>query len=159
MSDWQRELEDRADAAEAAKSTKPKTEAEKDPLLQVGTRYDHYTELIDKYLLAISRVKATYERFPNASDYQKWARYEAFVRIMREEMDKLGNIETKIWPLRNFIETTKPKVSEEVKKEVLRQGEALRKKYGDAWERKPETGRPDSDGEEDEPGFARRGSD
>lgn len=155
MSDWERDLDARAAAAKS-KPSETLTVVQKDPLLQTGTRYEHYTELLDKYLLAVQRAKATYERYPNATDYRKWASYEAFVRVMREEMDKLADIDTKIWPLRNFIETTKPKVSPEVKAGVQAEGEALRKKYGDGWERKPVAGRSDDDSEEDdEPGFAK----
>lgn len=156
MSDWERDLDARA--AASAKSA-PKTEI-KDPLLQVGTRFDHYTELIDKYLLAIQRIKATYERFPNASDYRKWAEYEAFVRIMREELDKLANIDQKQWSLGQEVDVlsreARKAITPEIKKTVQAEAEALRKKYGKGWERKPVAGRSDDDSEEDdEPGFAK----
>lgn len=110
---WEQELVKRADAVKQRTQVR---KPEDDPMLESKTRFEFYTELQTKYVAAHDRVLKSYNSFKTQADYLTLARIEAFLKILKDEMQSLSQMDTQEWGVRDLIESLpRPKVSVEEK--------------------------------------------
>lgn len=113
MTEWEKNLEARANKIQYQPSARKK---EQDPLSKTGTQYQFFTELLEKYMTAHERVLNTYKTYRSDGDKILLARIEAFLKILKEEMQERGKMEMEEWGIRNVVESLpRPKVTDEEK--------------------------------------------
>lgn len=113
QSDYEKQLIARADAVKQHVSPRKVTE---DPMLVKLSRFEFFTELQAKYVAAHDRVLKSYNSYKTQADYLMLARIEAFLKILKDEMQSLSQMDIQEWGVRDLIESLpRPKVSVEEK--------------------------------------------
>lgn len=73
-------------------------------LEDVGTRYQHLTELQDIWAQGVEALKQSYNRYPNPKDQLQLAQVEAALKLLKIHQEQLANWERKKWALEEEIE-------------------------------------------------------
>jgi hypothetical protein len=129
MTEWEKELTRRADAATQRVA---KIDPTTDPMLETKTRFAFFSELQTKYVAAHDRVLKSYNSYKTQADYLQLARIEAFLKILKDEMASQSHMDIQEWGVRDLIESLpKPKVSSE-EKEKWRQIGAGKRDHSEA---------------------------
>jgi hypothetical protein len=75
----------------------------KKTLQDVGTRWEHLSDLLDNWSIGVEVVRQSYARYPNDKDKLRLAQLEAAVKIIKMETDRLAEYDQKQWRLQDEI--------------------------------------------------------
>lgn len=86
----------------------PKKENKEASLQDVGTRFQHYSDLIELFDSALEIVKQSYKNSPNQIDANRITMLDSAVTCIRKETDRLADWDYKQWGLRQEVEKIGP---------------------------------------------------
>lgn len=77
---------------------------QKPSLLDVGTRFKHYADLLDYFSDGVEANKQSYKRSPNPVCQLRLAQLEAAVLLLKKHVELLSDYDRHQWKMREEIE-------------------------------------------------------